>query len=115
MKLSLLLFALALKLRMFALISEAFRKRLRSKDFVIVIRTTEQGPARTFRIHGGGIRSRLGRDPSADTELVWHDAQTAFRTMLSSEELDSFSAIGQARLRILGDLENALRFMDLAR
>ena len=35
--------------------------------------------------------------------------------MLSSGELDSFSAIGQARLRILGDLENALRFIDLAK
>jgi len=115
MKLSMLLFALSLKLRISARISATFRKRLRSKDFVIVIRTAERGPARTFRIHGGRIRSRLGRDPSADTELVWHDAGTAFRTMLSSNELDSFSAIGQARLRILGDLDNALRFMDLAR
>jgi hypothetical protein len=115
MRLSVLLFALGLKLRMSALISATFRKRLRSKDFVIVIRTAEQGPARTFRIHAGRIRSRSGRDLSTDTELVWHDAQTALRTMLSSNELDSFSAIGQARLRILGDLENALRFMDLAR
>ena len=115
MKLSMLLFALSLKLRVSALISATFRKRLRSKDFVIVIRTAEQGPARTFRIHDGRIRSRLGRDASPDTELVWSDAQTAFRTMLSSDELHSFSAIGQARLRILGDLENALRFMDLAK
>ena len=115
MKLSVLLFALALKLRVSALISAAFRKRLRGRDFAIVIRTAEQGPARTFRIRGGRIRSRSGRDRSADTELVWCDAQTAFRTMLSSNELDSFSAIGRARLRILGDLENALRFMDLAR
>jgi hypothetical protein len=115
MKLSMLLFVLGLKLRISALISAAFRKRLRSKDFVIVIRTAEQGPARTFRIRDGRIRSGLGRDPSADTELVWHDAQTAFRTMLSTSELDSFSAIGRARLRILGDLENALRFMDLAK
>jgi len=115
MKLSVLLFALGLKLRMSALISAAFRKQLRRKDFVIVIRTTEQGPARTFHILGGRIRSRAGCDPSADTELVWQDAQTAFRTMLSSDELDAFSAIGRARLRILGDLDNALRFMDLAR
>ena len=115
MKLSILLFVLGSKLRISALISATFRKRLRGKDFVIVIRTGEPGPARTFRIHDGRVRSRSGRDPLADTELVWHDAQTAFRTMLSSDELDSFSAIGQARLRILGDLENALRFMDLAK
>jgi hypothetical protein len=115
MRLAALLFALGLKLRISALISAAFRKRLRHKDFVIVIRTAEPGPARTFCIRRGRIRSRPGRDPSADTELVWEDAQTALRTMLSSNELDSFSAIGRARLRILGDLDNALRFMDLAR
>ena len=115
MKLSILLFALALKLRVSALISQAFRKRLRSRDFVIVIRTAEQGPARTFWIHGGRVRSRAGRDRSADPELVWCDPQTAVRIMLSSDELDSFSAIGKAQLRVLGNLENALRFMDLAK
>jgi hypothetical protein len=35
--------------------------------------------------------------------------------MLSSDELDSFSAIGKAQLRVLGNFENALRFMDLAK
>jgi hypothetical protein len=115
MKLSMLLFALGSKLRLSALISATFRKRLRSRDFAIVIRTAERGPARTFVVRGGRIRSRSGRDASADTELVWRDAQTAFETMLSSDELDAFSAIGRGRLRILGDLENALRFMDLAR
>jgi hypothetical protein len=115
MKLTLLLFALGSKLRTSAWISGDFRKRLRSKDFVIVIRTAEGSPARTFRIRGGRVRSRSGRDPSADTELVWRDGKTAFRTMLSSDELDAFSAIGRGRLRILGDLDNALRFMDLAK
>lgn len=114
MKLSLLLFALGSKLRLLALISATFRKRLRGKDFVIVIRTAEPGPARSFRIQGGRVRSRSGGDPCAGTELVWRDTQTAFRTMLSSNELDVFSAIGRGQLRILGDLENALRFMNLA-
>ena len=115
MKLSVLLFFLGLKLRMSALISATFRKRLRNQNFAIVIRTAEEGPARTFRIHDGRIRSRSGRDRSADTELVWCDPQTAVRIMLSSEELDSFSAIGKAQLRVLGNFENVLRFMDLAK
>jgi hypothetical protein len=115
MNLSVLLFLLGLKLRMSALISSTFRKQLRNESFVIVIRTAGGGAARTFRIHGGRIRSRSGRDQPADTELVWCDPQTAVRTMLSSDELDSFSAIGKAQLRVLGNLENALRFMDLAK
>ena len=100
---------------MSALISAAFRKRLRNENFAIVIRTAEEGPARTFRIRDGRIRSRSGRDRSADTELVWCDPQTAVRIMLSSDELDSFSAIGKAQLRVLGNFENVLRFMDLAK
>jgi hypothetical protein len=115
MNLSVLLFLLGLKLRASALFSATFRKRLRNESFAIVIRTAEEGPARSFRIRGGRIRSRSGRDPSADTELVWCDPKTAVRIMLSSDELDSFSAIGKAQLRVLGNLENALRFMDLAK
>jgi len=115
MKLSALLFLLALKLRLSAWLSAAFRKRLRNESFAIVIRTAEAGPARTFRIHGGRIRSSRGRDRSADTELVWCDPETAVRVMLSSDELDSFSAIGKAQLRVFGNFENALRFMDLAK
>lgn len=115
MKLSLLLLLLGLKLRVSALLSPAFRKRLRSEDFEIVVRAAGEGPARSFRIRSGRIRSRWGRGRSPDTELVWCDPQTAVRTMLSSEELDTFSAIGTGQLRVVGNLENALRFMDLAK
>jgi hypothetical protein len=114
-KLSLLLHLLGLKLRVSALLSAAFRKRLRTEDFEIVVRTAQGGPARTFRIRGGRVRSRRGRGRSPDTELVWCDPQTAVRIMLSSEELDSFSAIGTGQLRVVGNLENALRFMELAK
>ena len=115
MQLPTLLFLLALKLRVFALLSATFRKRLRNQDFALVIRTAHAGPARTFRVRDGRIRSRRGRDGSADTELVWCDPQTAVRIMLSSDELDSFSAIGKSQLRVVGNFENALRFMELAR
>ena len=106
MQLPTLLFLLALKLRVFALLSATFRKRLRNEDFALVIRTA---------VRDGRIRSRRGRDRSADTELVWCDPQTAVRIMLSSDELDSFSAIGKSQLRVVGNFENALRFMELAR
>jgi len=94
MNLSLLLLLLGLKLRASALFSAAFRKRLRNESFVIVIRAAEEGPARTFRIRGGRIRTRSGRDPSADTELVWCDPKTEQRKGLPSTRTRRSPATG---------------------
>lgn len=114
MKLSVLLFVLGLKLKVAGLFNRDFRKTLRGKDFVLVIRTADGGRARTFFFKNGRVRSRWGRDRRADTELVWCDPDTAVRVMLSKDELDGFSAIGSSRLRILGNFEHAMRFIDVA-
>lgn len=114
MKFTLLLFALGMKLRINAIASRDFRKLLRRDDFILVIRTGENGTARTFSIRHGWVRSWPGRSPRADTELAWCDADTAVRTLLSKNELDVFAAIGTSRLRIGGNLKYAIRFMDLA-
>jgi hypothetical protein len=114
MKFRILLFALGVKLRASAALSSVFRKKLRKKEMVLVMRTDGEGGARTFRIERGKVRSSPGRDPSAATELVWCDPVTAVRTMLSKNDLDGFSAIGRGQLRVLGNFENALIFLDLA-
>jgi hypothetical protein len=115
MKLSLLLFVLGVKLKVTAWLSPAFRKALRQGDFVLVIRTDRPGEARTFIIRDGAVHSHRGRDEAADTELVWCDADTAVRAMLSKNELDVLSAIGRWQVRVLGNISHALRFMDLAK
>jgi hypothetical protein len=115
MKLSLLLFVLGLKLKASSWLSPAFRKALRQGDFVLVIRTDRPGEARTFVIRDGAVKSHRGRDGAADTELVWCDADTAVRSMLSKNEMDVLSAIGKWQVRVLGDMSHALRFMDLAK
>ena len=114
MKFSLLLVVLGIKLRMTALFSAAFRKKLRKKDFSLVIRTDDDRRARTFKIIKGKVRSKRGGNKSADTELVWCDEHTAVSVMLSKNELDGFSAIGRSDLRVTGNFENALWFMELA-
>ncbi len=114
MKFKLLLSVLGIKLRLNAIFSAAFRKRLRKKDLVLVIRTDVEKEARTYCIKGGKVRSRSGRDRSAETELVWCDCDTAVRIMLSKNELDGFSAIGRGQLRILGNFEQAFWFLELA-
>ncbi|WP_319522760.1 hypothetical protein [uncultured Desulfosarcina sp.] len=114
MKFSLLLFALGLKLRITAMFSKAFRKRVRRKDFSLTIQASDSGRSRTFYLKRGRIRSTGRKNRQTDTELLWCDAKTAVRVMLSKNDLDGFSAIGRRDLRIFGDFENALLFMDLA-
>ncbi len=114
MKFSLLLFALGAKLRLTGLASKEFRKLLRIERFILVIRTADGGRARTFHVRNGRASARRGMDPRADTELVWCDADTAARIMLSKNELDVYSAIGSSKLRILGNFKYALWFMRLA-
>lgn len=114
MKFSLLLFVLGIKLRATGLASKEFRKKLRRKDFVLAIRTSDGSRARTFFFRNGWVRSRPGRDPRAESELVWCDPDTAVRVMLSKDELDGFSAIGRRDLRIMGNFEYAFWFIELA-
>lgn len=114
MKFTLLLFALGWKLRINALVSGEFRKKLRREDFSLVIRTADGKRARTFRFRKGWFRTRPGTGKRIDTELVWCDPDTAFSAMLSKNELDVFSAIGRSDLRILGNFKYSLWFMELA-
>ncbi len=114
MKLSILLYVLGVKLRAQVLMSAAFRKKIREKDCVLVIRTADGKQARSFVFDHGRFRSRAGADSAANTELVWCDSGTALKAMLSRNELDLFSAIGRSQLRILGNLDFALWFTDIA-
>jgi len=115
MKLSLLLLALGMKLKVQSFMDAELKKALRQGDFKLVIRTGRPGEARTFSIKNGRFSSHWGRDRAADTELVWCDADTAIKAMLSKNELDVLSAIGRWQVRILGNLSYALRFMDMAK
>ncbi len=50
----------------------------------------------------------------AEKNGIWMHVDTAVSTMLSPDELDGFSAIGRSVLRVTGNFENALWFMELA-
>lgn len=114
MRLSAVLFLLGLKLRWSAWRNGEFRKRLKRVDRVIVIRTGDGRRARSYVFRNDTIRDHGGTDPQATAELVWSDAGTAVRAMLSSNPLDNFSAIGRGDLEIRGNLQDALWFSDLA-
>ena len=115
MKLSLLLYALKLKLKFSAWTSSAFRQRLQEKNCVLVIRTADRKHARSFSFSKGKITSKRGTHPEPDTELVWSDPATAFKIMSAGQDLAILEAIGKSQLQIKGNLEFALWFTEIAK
>ncbi len=114
MKLSLLLAVLGLKLGFQSLFSRGFRQEHKDKEFTLVIRSEKEGTAHTYYVRKGFVLSRPGACNKPDTELLWCDADTAVRTMLSENELDIYSTIGSGKLKIKGNFANALSFVNMA-
>jgi len=114
MKLSLILFVLGLKLRWSARFDAAFRKQLLDVDRLIAIRTRDGTRGRSYRFRDGRVTVSAGVHPETTAELVWSDPAVAVSAMLSSNELDLFSAIGRGDLTIAGNLQDALWFSDVA-
>ena len=114
MKLSLLLFALELKLRWSARFNRVFRNKIRHVDRIVVIRTEDSRHARSFVFRNDRVSARWGIHPDATVQLIWDDVRTAVKAMLSKNKLDTFSAIGQGELTITGNLQDALWFNDVA-
>ena len=113
MRLRVILLLLGLKLRWNAWRDASFRRQLRRLDRVVVIRTEDGRHARTYVFQDDTVRDHAGSDAQATAELVWSSASIAVQTMLSSNPLHSFSAIGRGDLTITGNLQDALWFSDL--
>ncbi len=114
MRLSLLLFALELKLRWCARFSRVFRGKIRYVDRIVVVRSEDGRHARSFIFRHDRVSAQRGVHPDATVQLIWDDVRTAVSVMLSKNELDTFSAIGQGELTIEGNLQDALWFNDVA-
>ena len=114
MKMSLVLMALGAKLQASALFSKEFRKKIRHMDRTIVIRTANNKHSHTYVFRNNKFYHYPLSSKKATVELVWKNPNTALRTMLSDEELDSFSAIGKGDLVIKGNFQDALWFTEIA-
>ncbi len=112
MRLSLILYALGLKLRWSQWRDPQFRKQVRLIDKVVVIRTEDGSAARSFVFRADRLQVVGGVHPEATTELMWRDNAVAVRAMLSTNPLDTFSALGRGDMAILGDIQDALWFSD---
>ena len=112
MRLSIILFALGLKLRWSQWRDANFRKQVKRIDRIVVIRSEDGKAARSFVFRDGSLQVVGGVHPEATTELVWRDTAVAVKAMLSSNPLDTFSALGRGDMAILGNIQDALWFSD---
>ncbi len=113
-KMSILLFGLAKAFQFTAWRREAFRNKLKEKDFIIQIKTASGSTARFFIFQAGKISSGAGLHPKPDVSLVWKDEQVAFKTMTNKDPKAVMNAAIKGELKIEGKGDLALWFGGLA-
>ena len=102
MKLSLLLFLLAVKLKMAAKTNRAFKNYIGTIELKILIKTANNRWGRLFVFDKGRVSSISGANHHCDAALVWSDPGTAFNVMLKGTEEASFNAAAQGKLKVEG-------------
>ncbi|HOJ13920.1 MAG TPA: hypothetical protein PLT69_05450 [Deltaproteobacteria bacterium] len=102
MKLALLLFGLYLKLARAAKTNKAFRNYIGNIQLRILIKTSDNRWGRLFVFDKGRVTSASGANHAFDAALVWIDASTAFKVMLSGSDEATFMAAASGKLRVEG-------------
>ena len=115
MRLTLLLYILKIKLRRAAKKNPAFKKRLKKRDYTLVIRTADGSRGRFFTFANGEVVSRNGLHTKPDVELVWNNAATAFRALAAGDDKTVMQAMGKSQLRIEGNLDHFFWFGDVVK
>ena len=110
MKFAILLYILKIKLNRAARKNPDFRKKLKQRDYTLVIRTADGKHGRFFTFTDGNIVSGRGVHAGSDVEMVWVDAATAFRALAAGDEKAVMQAIWKSDLKIEGNLDHFLWF-----
>ncbi|MCL2715692.1 MAG: NAD(P)-dependent oxidoreductase [Alphaproteobacteria bacterium] len=114
MMFELILLTLARRLRR-SCAKDGMKEKLRVPARSVQIRTRDGSVARHFVFCGGAVLSRRGTITSPDVTLVWQDAATATRVLLSSAPDAVPAALADQFLTITGDGEVAIWFSELVR
>jgi hypothetical protein len=103
MKINLLLFILAQKLKSAAKRNAAYRRHLGIMQIRVLIKTADGKGGRLFIFDKGAFSSVSGTDHPCDVALIWADAGTAFRVMTSKTgDADTFKAAAEGKVRVEG-------------
>ena len=110
MKFTLLLYVLSVKLKRAAKKNARFMKFIRDKNLKLGIRTADGKSGRQYTFSKGKILSGSGLPEAPDFVMVWSDADTAFKTMSSTNEEAAVAALTEKKLQVEGDLKEFMWF-----
>jgi len=113
MKLTLLLFALSLKLSNASRHNQLLRTRLQARTASVWIQTDDHRVGRLFVFSKGQIFTKAGGQGEADVKMIWEDADSAFKAMTSSDPQAIPHALECGHLRLEGDKSVAQWFGSL--
>ncbi len=102
MQFNLLLYVLALALKLASRFHPAFRRYIAKTGARILIRTADGRQARLFVFDKGRFSSRAGNPANWDVALVWRDAAAGFAAMTSRRPDAAFNAAAEGKLRVEG-------------
>ena len=103
MRFSLLLLILSLKLRKASKRHPAYKKYISTMRARILIKTADGRRGRLFTFDRGNFTSaKGGNHASCDVALIWSDASTAYKVMVSSNDEESFKAAAAGKLKVEG-------------
>ena len=103
MRFSLLLYGLYLKLKAAARKNPAFKRYVSGVKLKVLIKTADGKRGRLFIFDRGKVLSRRGSDASDfDVAIIWSDAATGYKVMLSGSDEESFKAAARGKLRVEG-------------
>jgi hypothetical protein len=113
MRFTLLLFIL------YQILKRAAKKKRVYKNYIgtrqpvrIMIKTADGKRGRLFVFDQGKISSRGGSKHAYDAAIVWSDAKTAFKVMLSMSDEASFLAAAEGKMKLDGMVFFAQWFND---
>jgi hypothetical protein len=111
MKFTFLLFILYLKLKKAAKKNPEFQEFIKKEKTRVLIKTADGKRGRMFIFDNGKFSSVPGGDQKQfDVAMVWKDADTAFKVMVSEDLNQSMEAAYDGRLVFEGDANQALWF-----
>ena len=106
-----LLFGLAVVLKLARLVSARFRERLREQNMTGQIQLMDGSKGRYFMIENGAIRSRAGIAGDPDAALIFKDARLAVDLMLPPTDwLDMINSMKEFKLTMIGDQQKTAWF-----
>jgi len=110
MKLSVLLFGLSIKMKMANKKNAIFQRRLNTRTGSVLIRTADRSEGRLFIFSKGHIFTKKEKTGDADVQMVWKNANIAFKTMTSRDPQALFRAMDKGDVEMIGDLSIAQWF-----